>query len=194
MVYSWNMTCLWRNFCPPSLFRKKLGHCNIATTLNKHDISKWCKTCNYTHKVTKDCSAKYRKIWNFDQTDHTRDLKIILSNWSFLFNGKKLWESRNLPIQFVVKMKTHLQIAPFMFFFSRIFIKNDLEGFITKQKILKSHGFMQVRDAWAASEQGKQNSKTGIGWLGPYLKNKIGNFHSKYALCYSDSSRVLIFA
>ena len=79
-------------------------------------------------------------------------------------------------------------------FFSRIFIKNDLEGFITKQKILKSHGFMQVRDAWAASEQGKQNSKTGIGWLGPYLKNKIGNFHSKYALCYSESSRVLLFA
>ena len=79
-------------------------------------------------------------------------------------------------------------------FFSRIFTKNDLEGFITKQKILKSHGFMQVRDAWAASEQGKQNSKTGIGWLGPYLKNKIGNFHSKYALCYSESSRVLLFA
>ena len=79
-------------------------------------------------------------------------------------------------------------------FFSRIFIKNDLEGFITKQKILKSHGFMQVRDAWAASEQGKQNSKTGIGWLGPYLKNKIGNFHSKYARCYFESSRILLFA
>ena len=30
-------------------------------------------------------------------------------------------------------------------FFFRIFIKNDLEGFITKQKISKSHGFMQVR-------------------------------------------------
>ena len=68
-------------------------------------------------------------------------------------------------------------------FFSRIFIKNDLEGFITKQKILKSHGFMQVRDAWAASEQGKQNSKTGIGW-GLIWKTRLETFilNMRYAI------------
>ena len=86
------------------------------------------------HKVPKIA------VQNTEKSDHKQDLKIILSNWSFLFNGKKLWESRNLPIQFVVKMKTHLQIAPFMFFLSHIHKKRP-RGVYNEAKNLKISWF-----------------------------------------------------
>ena len=71
-------------------------------------------------------------------------------------------------------MKTHLQIAPFVFF-SRKFIINDLEGFITKQKILKSHGFMQVR--CVSREQARQAKFQNGNWLGGLIwKTRLETF------------------
>ena len=130
------------------------------------------------HKVPKIA------VQNTEKSDHKQDLKIILSNWSFLFNGKKLWESRNLPIQFVVKMKTHLQIAPFMFFLSHIHKKRP-RGVYNEAKNLKISWFYageMMRELWA-SKASKIPKRELVGW-GLIWKTRLETFilNMRYAI------------
>ena len=72
-------------------------------------------------------------------------------------------------------MKTHPQIAPFVFL-SRIFIKKWPRGCSNEaQKNLGSHGLMQHQVGISAYARAKQNSKTGIG-RGLIWKTRLETF------------------
>ena len=69
--------------------------------------------------------------------------------------------------------------------------KKRPRGFYNEAKNLKISWFYagEMREP-RASKASKIPKRELVG--GPYLKNKIGNFHSKYVLCYSESNSRLL--